>query len=616
MKSLSLMSIRNKLILIIFTTTMIIITAIGIANTVIDLHFARKMMESDLVSLTELLGNRSSAALAFDMVDLADENLESLLHITNIVQACVYRKKGDLFASYQRESSSNRVCPKGNALPLVDARFDDSQLYVVREIYQKELLLGKIYLASDLSPINTVLWNIGIFSSLALVVAVIFSYVLASWMQGFISTPILNITKVANAIEEKGYDSQRVEITGNDEVAQLAGSFNEMLDALERQNDQISKIKRMDALGQLTGGVAHDYNNMLGVILGYSELLEVALSDQPKLFKYVHEIHHAGERGALLTKKLLSFSKGSQEEASSCNINSLLLSTRHMLSKTLTVRVQLKLDLDEELWCVWVDEGGLEDMILNFSINAMHAIEGSGEFIIQTRNQAVTSSMAGLLGLDAGDYVLLSFKDTGCGMNQIILDRIFEPFFSTKGEAGTGLGLSQAYGYVKQFGGTIKVESQPGEGSIFTLYFHRYNQEIGSTISTEKSASLNSHTGKAVILLVDDEIALLDLSREILEQNGYTVIAVDSAEKALDILAGQSVDLLISDILMPGMDGCQLASIVSEKYPEIKIQLVSGYSERRSLAAIDESLYKQALTKPVKFETLLNRVYELLHLGP
>lgn len=613
MNTLSFLSIRNKLVLIIFFVSMVVITVIGSVHFFLDIQHAKKTMRHDLTSLTELLGNRSSAALAFNIDDLATENLSSLLHINNIVKACVYKNTGDLFASYHRENLQVPHCPNGDLLPAVGSKFDSRYLVVVQEIFQKELLLGKIYLASDLTPIKAVLWNIGIFSLLALIGASLISFVLASWLQGFISKSILNITDVANSIIEKGDHSQRVTIRGADEVAKLGGAFNDMLDALEKQNAQINRIEKMDALGQLTGGIAHDVNNMLGVIVGYSDLLAAMLVDEPVMSKYVDEITHASERGAALTKKLLSFSKVNHEEASCCNMNTLLLNLQHMLSRTLTSRVELTLNLEKEPWPVWIDEGGLADVILNFSINAMHAIEGNGRLDIQTLNITVSDSAALSLGINQGDYVLLSFVDTGCGMDKDTLSHVFEPFYTTKGDNGTGLGLSQAYGYMKQFDGVIKVESQPGEGSTFSLYFPRYSKKLECLFVTENQPVPSVQAGSGVILLVDDEVALLALNHELLEKNGYTVISVDSAEKALDILAHQEVDLLISDIVMPKIDGYQLASIVNERFPQVKIQLVSGCPDANRSALKDKTLSDNMLMKPVKLDTLLNRVNALLN---
>ena len=375
---------------------------------------------------------------------------------------------------------------------------------------------------------------------------------------------------------------------------------------------QLHKSQKMDALGKLTGGIAHDYNNMLGVVMGYADLLEIALDKQPELAKYAHEIYHAGERGSKLTNKLLAFSRQKMSEANCINLNSLLLSQQHMLEKTLTVRVELVLNLAEDLWMTWINDSEMEDVILNMSINAMHAIEGSGQLTISTSNEQLNHLDAQSLGVASGDYVLLSMTDTGCGMDEATKEKIFEPFFSTKGEHGTGLGLSQVYGFVHSSGGAINVYSEPDQGTQFLIYFPRYNKSDYKEESVKEKNAIDIR-GTETILLVDDESALLSLNSEILVQQGFNVIPAESAKKALEILEHETVDLLISDILMPEMDGYQLAAIVKEKYPDIKIQLISGFADDRHMDMVDKSLQQELLFKPFSAETLLKRIHELFN---
>ncbi len=377
---------------------------------------------------------------------------------------------------------------------------------------------------------------------------------------------------------------------------------------------QLHQSQKMDALGKLTGGIAHDYNNMLGVIMGYADLLEASLDDQPRLAKYAHNIHHASDRGARLTKKLLAFSRKTASEENRLNLNSLLQGEQHMLAKTLTVRIKLVFELQQDLWPVWLDDNDMEDAILNMSINAMHAIEGSGQLTIQTRNLVMNQADAQLLDLSAGDYVLLRISDTGCGMDEATREKIFEPFFSTKGEKGTGLGLSQVYGFVHRSGGVIKVSSESEQGAQFSLYFPRY-YENGDTKFLEEGCSLTAFTGNENILVVDDELALLNLTCEILELHGFNVSAAESAGKALEILEREPVDLLISDVIMPEMDGYQLADIVKGKYPDIKIQLISGFTDDRNMDVVDQSFQQNLLLKPFNSQALLQRIHELLNGG-
>lgn len=375
---------------------------------------------------------------------------------------------------------------------------------------------------------------------------------------------------------------------------------------------QLHQSQKMDALGKLTGGIAHDYNNMLGVIMGYAKLLEDALDEQPKLTKYAYEIYHAGERGTKLTNKLLAFSRKKISEANCINLNSLLLNQQHMLEKTLTVRIELVLNLAEDLWATWINDSEMEDIILNMSINAMHAIDGTGKLTIRTSNEQLNQLDAQSLGITSGDYVLLSMTDTGCGMDEAIKEKVFEPFFSTKGEQGTGLGLSQVYGFVHSSGGAIKVYSEPGQGTRFALFFPRHNEGDYQEQSTKENNAIDIR-GTETILLVDDESALLSLNCEILAQQGFNVISAESAKKALEIIEHETVDLLLSDIIMPEIDGYQLAAMVKEKYPSIKIQLVSGFTDDRNMDMVDKSLQQNILFKPFSSQSLLQRIHELLN---
>ena len=295
-----------------------------------------------------------------------------------------------------------------------------------------------------------------------------------------------------------------------------------MLDTLDLKNEQLRRSQKMDALGKLTGGVAHDYNNMLGIVLGYADLLKNVLNDDPKTCKYIDEIIHAGERGARLTQKLLAFSRKKNADARIVNINNLLLGEQHMLEKTLTARITLNYKLEQDLFPVWIDSDDLEDTILNISINAMHAMKEGGELYIETRNEFINETDSGNFELKTGDYAVISIADTGYGMDKDTLSNIFDPFYSTKGEKGTGLGLSQVYGFVTSSGGTIKVYSEPGKGAQFTLYLPRCHANNTDIQVQETKPVINSGSGES-ILVVDDETALCELAAELLSNNGYKV---------------------------------------------------------------------------------------------
>jgi len=389
-------------------------------------------------------------------------------------------------------------------------------------------------------------------------------------------------------------------------------SFVEDITQQQQQEETLRRTQKMDALGKLTGGIAHDYNNMLGVVLGYSELLQSSLNEQPKLLSYINEIQHAGERGAKLTQRLLGFSRQKATEATEIDLNHLLNDNQHMLEKTLTVRIKLVFDLTDDTWPISVDVSDMEDMILNMSINAMHAMSEGGILTFATRNEHLPLYDAQRMNLNEGDYVILTITDTGVGIDSETESRIFEPFYSTKGNEGTGLGLSQVYGFVTRSGGAIKVYSEPGHGTRFSIYFPRFNKTRGNVGSTNTKIDNSLFKGTETLLVVDDETALADLMKSVLEIQGYTVLLARSGEQALEILSSNKVDAVITDIIMPEMDGYELADEVLKHYPNMRIQLVSGFNDDRHQKKVSKVLHQKLLYKPVNSKVLIKKVREML----
>ncbi|WP_126455277.1 PAS domain S-box protein [Sulfuriflexus mobilis] len=380
-----------------------------------------------------------------------------------------------------------------------------------------------------------------------------------------------------------------------------------------KQEEQLRRSMKMDALGKLTGGISHDYNNMLGIIIGYSEILSRILKDEPKPLEYVETIRHAAQRGSDLTRKLLSFSSDKPFSSEVVIINDLLNDDYKMLKKTLTANIQLTLKLEKDLWPVLVDKGCLEDAILNMSINAMHAMPEGGKLDFATSNAEIGPIDAQVLNIDSGEYVKLAICDTGIGMNEEILSHVFDPFYTTKNEKGTGLGLSQVYGFVNNAGGTIRVYSEPGKGSCFSIYFPKYVERTDNIkpISNNARDETLPHP-PATILVVDDEPDLNNLTCTILRADGYSVFSAANAKQALTILENRHIDLVISDVIMPQTDGFELAHYIKNTYPNIKIQLCSGFAENRGKTVTDEDLYKKILLKPFMTKELLARVKEVL----
>ena len=384
-------------------------------------------------------------------------------------------------------------------------------------------------------------------------------------------------------------------------------------DITERKDkeEQLRRSQKLEALGKLTGGIAHDYNNMLSIIRGYSELLVDSISENPSLYKYAQKVMSASERGMNLTRKLLAFTKQKTSEIKPLDLNFVLREQKLLLEKTLTPKITLHFDLEKKLWIVELDQGDFIDAIINLSINAAHAMEEGGQFSIRTTNERLEQQDAKTLGMVAGDYVMLSVADTGSGMDKATKERIFDPFFTTKGEKGTGLGLSQIHGFVESSGGKILVYSEPGYGTRFTIYFPRSKKKVALSLVSSQKHYIDL-TGKETLLVVDDEPDLAELAKEILQAKGYTVYLAFNADEALSVLEAHQIDLMITDVVMPHVSGYQLSVVVQEKFPDVKIQIVSGFEDDHHKVMYDNTLRQNILYKPFTSHNLLARVRKLL----
>ncbi|MBQ0719799.1 MAG: PAS domain S-box protein [Gammaproteobacteria bacterium] len=387
------------------------------------------------------------------------------------------------------------------------------------------------------------------------------------------------------------------------------GSFKDLTET-KLQHEHLQRTQKMDALGKIVGGVAHDYNNMLGAILGYADLMTAKYGNIEGLNKYIEQITRAGERGRDLTTRLLVFSRQESSQPKAINLHATLASQSELLSKSITALIKLDYQLCDSPWLIFIDRDELEETLLNLAINAKHAMPNGGALTLSTHKRHLDFAQARSIGLAEGDYMQLSVEDSGTGVSKEIADKIFDPFFTTNTD-GTGLGLSQAYAFMDLSGGTIRLETTADSGAKFSLYFPRHEGDLAQqTPPRDKPAPPQANAEK--ILIVDDEPALRDVTQEILTMAGYQVLIADDGEEALTILDNEAVDVLISDIIMPKMNGYSLAKIVSEKYPNIKIQLASGYSGEQALQQDQPLLHSRILRKPFRSAELLNTIATLL----
>ena len=409
-----------------------------------------------------------------------------------------------------------------------------------------------------------------------------------------------------------------------DETSSLIGAVHIMSDITERKRaeeemavlqEQLRQSQKMEAIGQLAGGVAHDFNNLLTVIHGYSELILKSLDENSRLRQDVREIMHASERASSLTGQLLAFSRKQVLQPKVLDLNAHVFDMDKMLRRMIGENIELMTLLAKDLGRTKADPGQVEQVILNLAVNARDAMLTGGKLTIETANIELDENYArSHIGVTPGHYVMLSVSDTGVGIAREVKERIFEPFFTTKEKGkGTGLGLSTVYGIIQQSGGNIWVYSEPGLGTTFKIYLPRIEED---TESLKPSAvSTKSLQGSETILLVEDEEMVRKLACTILQKNGYKVLEAPNGEEALRIVQGQNgnpIQLMVTDVVMPGMSGCQLADRLERLRPEMKVLYISGYTDN---AIVHHGVLEKGMNyiqKPFTVEELARKVREVL----
>jgi len=383
---------------------------------------------------------------------------------------------------------------------------------------------------------------------------------------------------------------------------------------LRRRDEQLRQSQKMEAVGRLSGGIAHDFNNLLGVIIGYSESIEYRLTPNDPLRKSAEEIRKAGERAASLTHQLLAFSRQQVLQPQILDLNALVTDMGKMLKRLIGMHIELTSKLAAELGQVKAEQSQIEQVIVNLVVNARDAMPEGGKLLIETSNLDVNENLASSFPfLQPGPYVLLTVKDTGIGMDADTRRHIFEPFFTTKGPGkGTGLGLATVYGVVKQSGGGVIVDSEPGKGTTFKIFLPQ-TEESALALAPDETAKKGS-MGTGTILLVEDEEALLTLTAERLTECGYTVLSARDGMHALELESSFKgpINLLLTDVMMPRMGGLSLARSMSKLRPGIRVAFMTGHAERE--ASFREMLRSgaESIQKPFSHEQLIRMVQQAL----
>jgi len=455
--------------------------------------------------------------------------------------------------------------------------------------------------ASFLSSLNRMLLALG-------VLAVVGGAFIIFGISRQITRPLERLAESARQME-KGEFEFSLKAEGRDEVAAVTRSFDQMRNSLRQSREGMLRAARLEAVGRLAGGVAHDFNNLVMIIKGYSDLVIETVPAEMR--SYVEEIKRAGERASGLTRQLLAFSRKQVLEPQVLDPNQTVQNMVKMLRILIGADVELVTSLSDQIGRVLADPGQLEQVVMNLAVNARDAMPKGGKLIIETSAcQLDEAYAASHKEVAPGAYVLLAVTDTGSGMTKETMTHIFEPFFTTKGPGkGTGLGLATVYGIVKQSKGHTTVYSEPGVGTTFKIYLPATGKAATASAAQSKSAPPRGH---GTILLVEDEAALRALSAESLKRLGYDVLPAANGIEALT-LAEQSgpIDLLITDVVMPKMGGLELVEKLKATRPGLRVIFISGYAEAAAHESAGIPGDAILLNKPFSADALARKISEI-----
>ncbi len=377
---------------------------------------------------------------------------------------------------------------------------------------------------------------------------------------------------------------------------------------------QLRQAQKMEAVGRLAGGVAHDFNNLLTIIGAHADFIESALPQGDRVLEDLDQIRRASDRATSLTRQLLAFSRRQPMRPTVLNLNSVLEEMGRMVTRVIGEDIRVEFRLTPALWPVEADQAQIEQVVMNLVVNARDAMPSGGRMVLETANVTVDEAQARRRPpMPPGRFVLLAVSDTGCGMDAETRGRVFEPFFTTKKESGTGLGLSTVYGIVKQNRGFVWVDSDPGRGSEFQVYLPAVDKEV--TTSREMTTQPVSNHGGGTILLAEDDDLVRRLAKRIMERAGYRVLEASSGEDALSVAADHDgpIHLLVTDVVMPGMNGRELAERLCASMPDMEVLFTSGYTADMiaQQGALDPGI--RLVEKPFDRKGLLKAIESALH---
>jgi signal transduction histidine kinase/DNA-binding response OmpR family regulator len=646
-------SISRKFMVAVMATTFTAVFVSGLANLAYDINDFRTSVLEELGSQADILAQVSTAALEFEDKPSAEATLGRLEARPNVLAAAIYCADGSLFVSYASSTQPQALSPPGRP-SAAGHIIDGKELHIFRPILRNGDQVGTIYLRSAYPLDDRIARGLKMFGA-ALAVSLLVAALAAAWLQAAVTMPVKAMTRAVRELITRRDFSQRVGKTTEDETGMLVDAFNSMLAEigrhaarleesnaslsheiaqrvrveqtlnelnasleqriaarsleLEKANAQLHQSQKLEAIGQLTGGVAHDFNNVLQVVGGNLQLLAMTLPEDGAAQRRLETARFATERGAKLASQLLSFARRQPLKPAPTDLGRVLRDMDDMLRRALGESVEIETAVGGGLWNTLVDPNQLENVILNLAINARDAMGGHGKLTLELGNAMLDEHYAaGETEVVAGQYVMLAISDTGCGMPPEVIARAFEPFFTTKREGeGTGLGLSMAFGFVKQSSGHIKIYSEVGSGTTIKIYLPRSHQAEQQQFNMGVGAVVG---GDETVLVVEDDLAVQGTAVDMLTQLGYRVLKADNGDAAVAILNQEArIDLLFTDVVMPGaVRSPELARIARSLHPEIAVLFTSGYTRNAIVhgGRLDPGV--ELISKPYRADDLARKI--------
>jgi signal transduction histidine kinase/CheY-like chemotaxis protein len=569
------------------------VTLLVIAGIVMVAYNERAYREGKLQQVdaqARILASTVAAALVFDDRKAAQEYVNALAVDDAIQVAAVYDARGALFASYAR---AGRFAPAG--VHDTAAAFGDDQVVVTIPVEQGTRI-GTVHLQTLVAPLVRRLERYGAITLLVLMAALLFVLLGASQRR---------LASANDRLERQGEDLARA---------------NEHLRAQIAQREQaemaLRQAQKMEAIGQLTGGIAHDFNNLLQVILGNLQALQRRrIEDSDETRRMILSAPRGAERAASLTQRLLAFSRRQPLNPRPLDLNRLVTGMSELLHRTLGEGVRIETVLASGVWRVDADANQLENALLNLAVNARDAMPAGGKLTIETTNASLDDAYAAAHDARPGQYVMLAVSDTGAGMPREVIAKAFEPFFTTKDAGkGSGLGLSQVYGFIRQSGGHAKIYSEPGEGTTVKLYLPRLD-DAGDTHEAIAHARQPTHAPTDHhVLVVEDDRDVRAHTVSMLRELGYAVVDAADGKAALQALdARPAVAVLFTDVGLPGgMNGRQLADEARRRRPDLRVLFTTGYARNAIVhqGRLDPGV--ELITKPFTYDELAAKLQSIL----